>query len=576
MLQDILTYYLKVVTCSGLLLLYYSIALRNKRFHQYNRFYLLITVLLSTTLPLLHLEWFALSSSSAQKIHLFNIISLDENEEINLVGGSSLNWPPQALIYAIVSTGLIMMLGLISRIIRIFRLKKKFPVKNMAMFDFVITDLHHAPFTFFKNIFWRKDIDLHEETGRQVLQHEITHIRQRHSWDKIFMQSILCFYWMNPFFWWLKKELYVIHEFTADEKAVENNDATSFAKMLLTTQYGKFDFSPAQSFFYSPVKRRLIMLTISKRPSFSYLRRLLILPLISAVVCLFAFTVKNESLSPEQTTIAKRPFVLVVDAGHGGKDFGAVNNGLHEKDITLKIAQAIKKLSPEYGIDVILTRNSDVFMSPTEKSNFANAQHADAFISVHVNADSGSQEQSGLDVVLSKNNAQAFSSILLGSAIVQSLQPEFQIKPALLQKTAGITVLDKSVIPAALIECGYLTNSTDAKMLQDDSKIELMARQILSGTGMYANDKNSIAQDSFHITRVGENNKPIVEIIKVSASAKTPLYVLDGKIITKGQSDKLDPSSIERMNVLKGKDATDKYGDKGKNGVVEITLKKNP
>jgi len=172
MLQDILAYYLKVIVCSGLLLLYYTIALRNKKFHHYNRFYLLITVLLSATLPLLRLEWFTISSSPAERIHLFNIIGSNENEEINLVGGSSLDWS-QVLIYVTASTGFIMMLGLISRIIRIFRLKKKFPVTNMAMFDFVITDLQDAPFTFLKNIFWRKDIDLHEETGRQILQHEI-------------------------------------------------------------------------------------------------------------------------------------------------------------------------------------------------------------------------------------------------------------------------------------------------------------------------------------------------------------------------------------------------------------------
>ena len=78
--------------------------------------------------------------------------------------------------------------------------------------------------------------------------------------------------------------------------------------------------------------------------------------------------------------------MLVVDAGHGGKDDGAVGNGLYEKNVALKIAKEIKDLSSQYGITVVLTRDNDVFMSPQEKSDFANAQNADAFISVHINS----------------------------------------------------------------------------------------------------------------------------------------------------------------------------------------------
>ena len=57
-----------------------------------------------------------------------------------------------------------------------------------------------------------------------------------------------------------------------------------------------------------------------------------------------------------------------------------------KKMLRLKIAQKIKEFSSQYGVDVILTRNSDVFMSPQEKSDFANAQNADAFISLHINS----------------------------------------------------------------------------------------------------------------------------------------------------------------------------------------------
>jgi N-acetylmuramoyl-L-alanine amidase len=497
---------------------------------------------------------------------VFNIIYAPGGDDPDKAGRPGLNLQ-QFLLPGMLLTSAVMLVILIGRVVKIYRLKKQYPVNKTNEFDFINTNLRQAPFSFLRNIFWRADISLHDETGKQIMQHEITHIKQKHSWDKLFVQTILCFYWMSPFFWLLKKELYLLHEFIADEKAVGKNDAASFAKMLLSSQYGSFQFAPAQSIFYSPIKRRLIMLTTSKKLQFGYLRRVMVLPLLTIVICLCAFTMQKETNIVKTTA----PFKLVVDAGHGGKDNGAAGNGLYEKNITLKIAEKIKSLSPEYGIDVVLTRSSDVYMTPPQKSDFANAQHADAFISVHVNAAEKSQQQSGFEVVLSKNNAQEFSSVLFGSAILQSMQPDFKITPALLQKNVGIWVLDNSILPAALIECGYLTNSGDAKLLQDDAKIELIARKILIGAAMYANNKNSISPQN--IIHPGDTSVPAQS--NSLLPALTPLYVLDGKIVAKEKADKLDPSSIEQVIVLKGKDATDKYGDKGKNGVVEIISKNN-
>ena len=402
MLQTIAIYLLKVTCISGLLFLYYMLALHNKQFHFYNRFYLLMTFVLSAVLPLLKLQWFTFGNNSSQTIHLLKIINGNGEPDVLVTGNASLNWQ-QIILYALMLTCFCMLLFLIFRVVRIYHLKKKFPVQTSPEFDFINTDVSSAPFSFLKNIFWRNDISLRDETGKQILQHEITHIKQKHSWDKLFVQLMMCFYWINPFYYFIKRELYLIHEFIADEKAIEQSDANAFAKMLLTAQFGRFKFLPAQPIFYSSIKRRLIMLTQSKNPRFNYLRRILALPLIACVVCLFAFTVKNETGKTSiKKIIAAKPFVLVVDAGHGGKDNGAVDNGLTEKDVALKIAKEIKDLSAQYGINVVLTRDNDVFMSPQQKSDFANAQNADAFISVHVNTAMklNNPNQSGFEVYL--------------------------------------------------------------------------------------------------------------------------------------------------------------------------------
>jgi N-acetylmuramoyl-L-alanine amidase len=345
-----------------------------------------MVVALSMILPLLQLQWFTFFSSSAKTIHLYKIVYGSGEEEVTVNGNVALNFE-QIAVYSSAIISILLLTFSCRRICNIYALKKKYPLQRLFGFDFVNTDISSAPFSFLKNIFWRNDINPDEETGKQILQHEIIHIKQKHSWDKLFVQFVLCFYWMNPFYYLLKRELYLIHEFIADEEAIKHSDTDGFAKMLLTAQFGKFNFLPAQSIFYSSIKRRLIMLTTSKKPEFSYLRRLMVLPLIVCVVCMFAFTVKTKTTGNSTQRIkTAKPFVLIVDAGHGGKDYGAVGNGLYEKNITLQLAQKIKDISSQYGINVILTRNSDVFMDPKDRSNFVNAQNADAFISVHINA----------------------------------------------------------------------------------------------------------------------------------------------------------------------------------------------
>lgn len=533
---------------------------------------------LSAILPLLKLQWFAFGDSSSKTIHLLQIINGNGEPDVLVTGNASLSWQ-QIILYLLAITSFCILLFLISRVIHIYHLKKKFPVQSSAEFDFINTDVSSAPFSFFKNVFWRNDISLHEETGKQILQHEIAHIKQKHSWDKLFVQLMMCFYWTNPFYYFIKRELYLIHEFIADEKAIGQSDANAFAKMLLTAQFGKFSLLPAQPFFYSSVKRRLVMLTTSKKPQFNYLRRILVLPIVACVVCLFAFTVKNEKTnSSSPKIIARKNFVLVVDAGHGGKDNGAFGNGLYEKDAALKIAKEIKDLSSQYGINVVLTRSDDVYQTPQEKSNFANEQNADAFISIHINSASKDEQESksGFEVGIPRKNVTFLSNNqILGSAIIQSISKDFKAEKTLEQKRVGIWVLDNSNIPSALIECGYITNTDDANNLKDDAKIELMAKNILQGVAMYANNK----VDKSSLYQIKNENDSIPPRIKRDTlgtglkTGKNVLYVLNGKIVPKSVVDKTAPSSIESVNVLKGKDATNKYGDKGKDGVIEITLK---
>ncbi len=213
-------------------------------------------------------------------------------------------------------------------------------------------------------------------------------------------------------------------------------------------------------------------------------------------------------------------------------------------------------------------------MSPGEKSDFANAQHADAFISVHVNSAPESEQgnRSGFEIGISKKNLKFLNkNQVLGSAILQNISSNFKAERVLEQKRVGIWVLDNCNMPAALIECGYITNADDANNLKDDEKIELMAKNILQGVAAFVNNKVDNSS-LYQIQKEAANTSAPVQSMKRDTAQ--PIYVLDGKIVDKSVVDKTAPSSYESVNVLKGTSATDKYGDKGKNGVVEITSKK--
>jgi N-acetylmuramoyl-L-alanine amidase len=559
-MQAIIIYLLKVIICSSILFLYYHIALRNKRFHYYNRFYVLMSVVLSLLLPFLNITLWQFDSSNRQVIQLMNVVAVNTTEITTADKTYMLSCDSFLLLLYVLVT-LCMLIVFMIGINKLYHYRRIYPVERLDRIFFVNTDLQQAPFSFFNNLFWKNSLEITNPIGSQIFKHELTHIEQKHSWDKLFLRLTTILFWMNPFFWLMQKELRMIHEFIADEKAIENKSAEAFALMLLQSQYGKNIFSPAQSFSYSPIKRRLFMLTTSAKTSYSYVRRILVLPLLAGTVLLFAFKLKENHQPKGTLSHTNAPFTLLIDAGHGGSADGAIGiNGEKEKDINLSISKKMQELAPEYGITVKMTRTDDVTMDPEARMNVIKAIQPDAFVSIHVNATKESQTSNNkISVLIPRNetNSNYGQSRLLGSSLLQTTKNDFPINSVLIQqKDEGVYVVDQNPYPAALIECGYINNADNVKQLQDASKVEQLARDILQGVVAYAN--------AAHQT----TNVEIKDTTK-----NPPLYILNGKNITAEQAKAIDANTIESVNVLKGDDAIKKYGEKGKNGVVVIALK---
>ena len=308
--QTILLYFFKTILVSSIFITYYWFALRNKKFHYYNRFYLLTASIMSLAIPLLKLNWFTVEEpvlySSNEIVKLILPVS-NENKTIQF------NWVDYALFIAcIVAIALLSIL--ILNVIKIQLLKRKCEVTRMDGFDFINTNEDNAPFSFLNNLFWKQSISLQEEVGQQIFKHEITHIQQKHTWDRIYCQIVTSIFWMNPFNWFIQKELVVIHEFIADEEAVGNSNVEAFAKMLLQTHFGNHFLNPTHQFFYSSIKRRLTMLTKSTNTKYSYLRRVMVLPILISTVCLVSIKVNaSEKVEKAAREIQNTIDLLVSD-----------------------------------------------------------------------------------------------------------------------------------------------------------------------------------------------------------------------------------------------------------------------
>ena len=282
-MNTLLLYLLQVIVTSGILYGYYHFALRNKKFHRYNRFYLLAATVVSITVPFLNIPVY-FSQSATESSFVFQTLTVissagSENPVVAVANPethtSLFTWKNlSSLFYILIAT--LVLLRIVFSLLKIRRIVKSNPIEQLDKIHFVNTSEPGTPFSFFRWLFWNKKIELQSEKGEQIFRHELFHIKQGHSWDTIYMELLAVVFWINPFFHLMKKELKAIHEFLADQFAVSENTKWQYAELLLM-QALNTNQQLVNPFFHNQIKRRIAMLTTSKKPSYQYMRKLMVL-----------------------------------------------------------------------------------------------------------------------------------------------------------------------------------------------------------------------------------------------------------------------------------------------------------
>jgi len=225
----------------------------------------------------------------------------------------------------------------------------------------------------------------------------------------------------------------------------------------------------------------------------------------------------------------KRPRV-VIDAGHGAHDPGAIGNSVREKDINLKAAVALGNILKQYGAEVFYTRSTDIFLKLQERTAFANTKNADVFVSLHCNSlPKGNNSVKGIEIYLmasprdkdslrlaieeNKEVSGAANSVadlekadkktrlllkILGdmqqtnkisesTQLIESLDKSLRSNNLQLRKVsqAPFFVLRGAGMPAVLIEMGYLSNAADARKLNSAAYREQLAQSVAQGVVAY-------------------------------------------------------------------------------------------
>ncbi len=560
----IVLYLLKVVVCSGILYGYYRLFLHNKIFHRWNRFYLLSAVLISISFPLvrINIEPGTATAETSQVVRMLQVINTGEamiaesNHRSPLITGEQ----AAGAVYLIIS--LLMMLLLIHALLRVYRLIRQYPANRMDGMYVVSSDARGTPFSFFRYIFWNNKIDITTDAGQKIFRHEMAHVQEKHSADRLFMNMVLVFFWSNPFFWLIRREMNMIHEFIADSKAVEDHDTASFAAMIIRAAYPQHNFDITSNFFSSSIKRRLLMLTKLNQPGTSYLGRVLALPLLAFIF--IAFTLKMKD-NPAVIQI-DQAITVVIDAGHGGKEPGARSGKVYEKDITLALARKVKALNTNPSVNILLTRETDVFQSIRDKVSWAIERKPDAYISIHVNAaPPKEQPKSGFEIYIG-NDPGNFEreTRTLASLLSEEINTSYTVFPQLKQGVRKMWVLDAPEVsyPALLIECGYITDKKDLAFISDNANQEKIARNILKAIERYALTKNTISDT---IPAKQEVLPPADPFQAKGVDPQKALYIINGKESSFDVFSKIADEDIKTMNIVK------ENGENGKNGVVEIT-----
>lgn len=327
------------------LLAFYHLFLEREKMHQFNRFYLLISIVISLIIPFLTFEVIKIVPV-LKDIEVLNtvinssIVPENEFQEITMPIEEKTNLIPYFLwcSYTIISFLLLLRFG--KNIWKLVSKSKTNPVVKFKNANLILIEEKALPHTFLNSIFINTEDYNNRNIEDELYTHELVHVYQKHTLDILFIEFLKVIFWFNPLFIFYKKAIQLNHEFLADEEIVKTyNNVPFYQNLLLQKNNGKQTIYLTSNLNYLVTKKRLIMMTKNTSQKLAILKKIAIVPILAGLIYFFCIkvvaqekiiNVNSEVKNPELTDKDK-----IRDAYYSGVYVKIADEKNNQKSVTL-------------------------------------------------------------------------------------------------------------------------------------------------------------------------------------------------------------------------------------------------
>lgn len=288
-MEALLTYLLNA--SAGLVLFYavYWIFLRKETFHEANRWFLFLSLLVAALLPLFPLRYTVFVESGGETT--FQTIS-DTFKNLpvtagTLEKGTSLHWK-DAILLIYLAGSIIFLLRLLLQTFSLIRLILKNKIKTEKGFRIIENEKYDLPFSFFNLVFINPKFYTQEDLP-EILAHEKVHIRENHWFDLLFIELLTVIFWFNPFIWLFERSIKQNHEYLADKGVLAQGHTVARYQALLVNQLmGMQVIGITNNLNFALNKNRLKMMTKKKTPVIRRMKFVWAMPVLALLLFAFA------------------------------------------------------------------------------------------------------------------------------------------------------------------------------------------------------------------------------------------------------------------------------------------------
>lgn len=282
--------------CLTLFLAAYHLLLEKEKMHNFNRFYLLGSIVISLLIPFLNFEIIKeIPVEVSETIMIEEIIpsqAVFVEEETSVL--PLIFWS----LYGLITFGLFIRFG--KNILELESKTKSNPTVKYQNANLVLLGEKVLPHTFWNSIFINFDDYNRRNIEDELYTHELVHVTQKHTLDILFIETLKTIFWFNPLFYFYKKAIQLNHEFLADEEVVKSCDNLSFYQTLLLQKNSINHVFLTSNLNYQVTKKRLIMMTKNTSKTLALLKKVAILPILVGMIYFFCIEIvaQEKTINP--------------------------------------------------------------------------------------------------------------------------------------------------------------------------------------------------------------------------------------------------------------------------------------